>query len=328
MDEFEHDLSRMLQDRVVRDTGDVRRAARAARPGATAPDGQIVGPRRDRRARDHGCHGRGRADRGPAGFGPARHEPDGAADQHGRADHNVSVGGVDAAGAGRACPRSRARSSPRSIGRRSRPRRPRRGSRRPATRPCSRGSKSFAGTSDPRYVVLGPSGWRCQMQVATDGDNAVVVFPPPEASAEPAPDLSTAPIAIENDYLWHGISGTTRACTVTTAPAVGAEAKQISAPCAVPAGRALTPVDAHVTMFVDANGNRGASWLAAAVVARRRRRPDQHSHVRSEGGPHCRRMRHDHRRLVVASLSVPFSATPTTSTPPGRAVAARASTAG
>ena len=122
--------------------------------------------------------------------------------------------------------------------------------------------ESFAGTSDPRYVVLGPNGWRCQMQVATDGDNALVVFPPPVQPAAPAPDLSTAPIAIENDYLWHGISGTARACTVTTEPAVGAEAKQVSAPSAVPAGRELTPVDSHVTTFVDTNGDRGASWLS------------------------------------------------------------------
>ena len=124
---------------------------------------------------------------------------------------------------------------------------------------------SFAGTTDPRFVVLGPRAWSCQMQIATDGDNALVVYPPDAPSAA-APDIYAAPVAIENDFLWHGLSGTSAACAVSTYSAVLAKAAQFSAPCAVPAGRILTRVDSHVTTFVDAGGDRGMSWIVMPLT--------------------------------------------------------------
>jgi hypothetical protein len=119
---------------------------------------------------------------------------------------------------------------------------------------------SFAATDSPRFVALGPSGWSCQGQMAADGDNGMVIY----QTAGPggaAPDIFTAPIAIENDWMWHGLSTAGNACSVSTDPAVIAHAASVSWPCAVPAGRTLTQVDAHVSTFVDADGARGASWM-------------------------------------------------------------------
>jgi hypothetical protein len=120
---------------------------------------------------------------------------------------------------------------------------------------------SYSGTTDPRYVVLGPRAWSCQMQIATDGDNALVVYPTYTSLSTVAPDIYAAPVAVENDYLWHGLSGASAACAVSTDAAVIGKAAQFSAPCSVPAGRELTRVDSHVTTFVDSGGNRGMSWI-------------------------------------------------------------------
>ncbi len=119
---------------------------------------------------------------------------------------------------------------------------------------------SYAATEDPRFVALGPPAWSCEGQMGADGDNALVIY----QTAGPggaAPDIFTAPIAIENDWLWHGLSAIGNLCKVSTDPAVIAKAAEVSWPCAVPAGRTLTPVDADSSTFVDADGARGGAWF-------------------------------------------------------------------
>jgi hypothetical protein len=121
---------------------------------------------------------------------------------------------------------------------------------------------SYAVTDNPRYVALGPSGWSCEGQMAADGDNAIVVY----QTAGPggaAPDIFTAPIAIENDFLWHGGVGSGAACSVFDDPAV-VQYMTANFPQELPcprAGRTVTRIDSHASTFVDADGARGMGWI-------------------------------------------------------------------
>ena len=131
---------------------------------------------------------------------------------------------------------------------------------------------SFAATTDPRYVVLAPTGWTCAMTAATDGQNGMDVQPP---GAAPGSDPgSTGGIAIINDYLWHGGVGSTLACTVFDDPALVQYVTQNypgQLPCPS-AGRTVTRVDTHVATFVDPDGTHGVGVDGAAVESTGRRR--------------------------------------------------------
>ena len=114
---------------------------------------------------------------------------------------------------------------------------------------------SYAATTDPRFVVLGPEGWTCSAQLAADGQDGMSV----SRSGSGAGGVS-----VLNDFLWHGGVGAPVACGVTTDRAVEAYVRaqypQLVSACDHP-GRALTRVDDHVTTFVDRDGTRGASWI-------------------------------------------------------------------
>jgi hypothetical protein len=115
---------------------------------------------------------------------------------------------------------------------------------------------SFAATTDPRYIVLGPRGWVCQTTVAADGQNGMGITPPSSASS------AVPSIEILNDYLWHGGVGAPAACTVFDDRALMTYVKR-NFPESVchHAGRIVTRVDAHVSTFVDAHGTRGVGWM-------------------------------------------------------------------
>jgi hypothetical protein len=117
---------------------------------------------------------------------------------------------------------------------------------------------SYASAADQRHVVLGPKTWSCLAQVAADGGDSMVVYPP-AATPGRVPPVAQAPIAVGNDYLWHGAFPTP--CQVSHAPDVLAHAAHVGIACALPAGRTLTRVDGDVSEFVDAGGARGAAWL-------------------------------------------------------------------
>lgn len=122
---------------------------------------------------------------------------------------------------------------------------------------------SYAATTDPRYVMLGPNNWKCETTIAADGQNGMVVFDPAGGNLAPYPDLATAPIGILNDWLWHGDVGSSFACSVFDDPALVQYLTQ-GFPSALPcpkAGRTVTRVDAHVATFVDADGTHGAGWM-------------------------------------------------------------------
>jgi hypothetical protein len=113
---------------------------------------------------------------------------------------------------------------------------------------------SYAATTDDRYVVLGPKGWHCSAAVGADGDNGMDVTP------NSTPGASSAAISIINDYLWHGFVGVGEACNVFTSPELASQASG-GPPCTIPPGRTVTPVDAHVSTFRDADGARGVGWV-------------------------------------------------------------------
>jgi hypothetical protein len=120
---------------------------------------------------------------------------------------------------------------------------------------------SYAVTDDPRYVALGPAAWSCQGLMAADGDNGMVVYKAPASGA--VPDIFSAPIAIENDFLWHGGIGSGAACSVFDDPAV-VQYMTANFPQEMPcprAGRTVTRIDSHASRFVDADGARGAGWI-------------------------------------------------------------------
>ncbi|MDQ1512090.1 MAG: hypothetical protein QOG50_3934 [Actinomycetota bacterium] len=122
---------------------------------------------------------------------------------------------------------------------------------------------SYAATTDPRYVVLGPNNWKCETTIAADGQNGMVVSDPAGGNLTPYPDVATAPIGILNDWLWHGDVGSSFACSVFDDPALVQYLTQ-GFPSALPcpkAGRTVTRVDAHVATFVDADGTHGAGWM-------------------------------------------------------------------
>jgi hypothetical protein len=121
-----------------------------------------------------------------------------------------------------------------------------------------RGLVSFAGAKDARYVALGPKSWSCLTQFAQDGNNDVVLYPP-GAYPGRVPSLDEAPIAVDDDWLWHGLFPLS--CQVSNLPAVLAHAAHVGMPCALPSGRRLTQVDTHVSTFVDTDGTQGAAWL-------------------------------------------------------------------
>lgn len=121
---------------------------------------------------------------------------------------------------------------------------------------------SFAATEDPRFVALGPPTWSCEGQMATDGDNAFVIYQT-AGPGSAAPDIFTAPIAIESDWLWHGGVGSVLACRVTGDAAAVQYVTQYfpqELPCPT-AGRTVTSIDAHAWSFVDTDGARGGVWM-------------------------------------------------------------------
>jgi hypothetical protein len=121
---------------------------------------------------------------------------------------------------------------------------------------------SFAVTDDPRFVALGPAAWSCQGLMAADGDNGMVVYKTLTTSGA-VPDVFSAPIAIENGYLWHGGVGSGTACSVFDDPAV-VQYMTANFPQELPcprAGRTVTRIDSHASTFVDADGARGVGWI-------------------------------------------------------------------
>jgi hypothetical protein len=122
---------------------------------------------------------------------------------------------------------------------------------------------SYAATTDPRYVVLGPKNWKCQTTIAADGQNGMVIFDPAGANLASSLDVATAPIGILDDWLWHGDVGSSLACSVFDDPALVQYLTQ-GFPSALPcpkAGRTVTRVDAHVATFVDPDGTHGVGWM-------------------------------------------------------------------
>jgi hypothetical protein len=118
---------------------------------------------------------------------------------------------------------------------------------------------SFAATTDQRYVVLGPRAWSCHASFYEDGRRSLVLFDPTIAATAPAE--AHAPVAIDNDWLWHGSPAS--ACSVFDDPAIVQKVTQQNArdlPCPR-AGRTVARVDAHVSTFVDADGARGVGWI-------------------------------------------------------------------
>jgi hypothetical protein len=114
---------------------------------------------------------------------------------------------------------------------------------------------SFAATTDPRYVVLGPTGWNCEATIAADGQNGITVSPPESTRA--------GGISIINDFLWHGGVGSTLACSVFDDPALVQYLTQ-TFPSALPCPRAqrtVTKVNSNVSTFVDADGTRGVGII-------------------------------------------------------------------
>jgi len=139
----------------------------------------------------------------------------------------------------------------------------------PARTPSAGDPTRFAGLAsflanidgDPRFIVLGPRSWSCEALVFQDGRDAVIVFDP--ASPPVTPRDRTAPISIENDYLWHGGIGSVTACAVFDDSALVQFVTRnypVYLPCPG-AGRTVTRVDAHVSTFVDTDGARGAGWI-------------------------------------------------------------------
>jgi hypothetical protein len=121
---------------------------------------------------------------------------------------------------------------------------------------------SFASLSDPKYVALGPRSWACRTQFSADGDNLTAVYDP--ASFDKTVDaLLQAPIAIDNDWLWHGGIGSATACSIFDDPALVQYVTQLYPqylPCPI-AGRTVTRVNEHVSTFVDADGARGVGGM-------------------------------------------------------------------
>jgi hypothetical protein len=99
---------------------------------------------------------------------------------------------------------------------------------------------------DPRFTVLAPRGWRCRYQ---DQRLPILVF---DSTHGTAPE--GAPIVIDSDWQ--------TACSVFEDQAVAqyvADHSLGTLPCRR-AGRTVTPVNAHVATFVDADGTRGVAW--------------------------------------------------------------------
>jgi hypothetical protein len=122
--------------------------------------------------------------------------------------------------------------------------------------------ESFAATDDPRMVALGPSGWTCHGLLAADGNNGMVVYKTADPGGAP-PDIYTAPIAVDSDWLWHGGVGSVTACRATGDQAAVQYVTQLfpqDLPCPS-AGRTVTKIDAHAWSFVDADGAHGAAWM-------------------------------------------------------------------
>jgi hypothetical protein len=120
---------------------------------------------------------------------------------------------------------------------------------------------SFAATTDPRYTVLGPTGWSCRTTIAADGNNGMAVYdsPKPNHSLKEG-----AAITIENDFLWHGGVGSVIACSVFDDPALVAYLTQnfaVLASHCPSAGRTVTRINQHTATFVDTDGTRGAGWI-------------------------------------------------------------------
>ena len=59
-----------------------------------------------------------------------------------------------------------------------------------------------------------------------------------------------------------------RRCWVSSDLEVRAIAARLGMECAVPPGRRLTHIEAHVSTFVDADGARGAGWLRLPSAGR------------------------------------------------------------
>jgi len=116
---------------------------------------------------------------------------------------------------------------------------------------------------DPRFTVLGPRGWTCSLRQYQDGRAAVVVAKAADSTE------AAAPIAIDQDWLWHGGVGSLAACTVFGDPAVVQYVTQNFPdllPCPKPT-RHVTRTAANVATFVDDNGTRGAAWIRLPTSA-------------------------------------------------------------
>ncbi len=103
---------------------------------------------------------------------------------------------------------------------------------------------------DPRFMVLGPRGWTCALNLKP---TAIVV------SSVPGTSWSDAPIVINEQWSWSA------ACSVFDDPAVVQHAPH-NGPCPK-AGRRVTRTAADVATFVDADGARGAAWTLLPSAA-------------------------------------------------------------
>jgi hypothetical protein len=113
---------------------------------------------------------------------------------------------------------------------------------------------------DPRFRVLGPRGWSCRFVQYEDGRAAIIVFDPVSGVA---PREEAASLSIDVDWLWHGLVGTSTACSVFDTPAVVQMIDQLdpSRPRCPQLGRTVTRVGVRAATFVDSDGTRGAAWI-------------------------------------------------------------------
>jgi hypothetical protein len=121
--------------------------------------------------------------------------------------------------------------------------------------------RAFAAATDPRYAVLGPEAWACHSQFSENGNDLMAVYDPATQFEKTYDALLRAPIAIDNDRLWHGAAVT--ACSVFDDPAVVQNVTRLSPhdlPCPR-AGRTVTRLSAQVSTFVDVDGARGVGWI-------------------------------------------------------------------